>query len=178
MASPIIRTKRLVLKALSLEDAGQLFGYRSKPEIFQWQSWKPKSVEEAKQFILNATQGFNVRGTWFQLGIFENETMLLIGDIGLHFLENDHQMEIGFTVSTQYQRKGYGQEATKGVISFLFNDLKKHRIIASVDPKNMASMSLLERIGFRKEGYFKKSILIDNQWEDEVIYAMLEEELT
>jgi RimJ/RimL family protein N-acetyltransferase len=177
MESPILKTERLILKTLSDEDADKLFEYRSDPEVYRYQTWKPKTLGEAKDFIKKYTQEFNIEGTWFQLGIYEKERLLLIGDLGLHFLEpGNSQVEIGFTISKGYQRKGYGQEATKSVIGYLFKEMKKHRIVASVDPRNSASMALLENVGMRKEGHFKKSIWIDNQWVDDVIYAILEEE--
>jgi RimJ/RimL family protein N-acetyltransferase len=177
MKLPIIKTKRLVLKTLTDIDAEALFEYRSKPEIYQHQIWKPKKLEEVKDFIKKYTQGFNIEGTWFQLGIYEKVSNALIGDFGLHFMEpGDSQVEIGITIAKEHQRKGYGQEATKSVIGYLFKELNKHRIIASVEPRNIASIALLESVGMRKEGYFKKSIFIDNKWEDDVVYAILEEE--
>lgn len=68
MGLPIIKTKRLVLKALTDIDAEALFEYRSKPEIYQYQIWKPKQLEEVKDFIQKYTREFNLAGTWFQLG--------------------------------------------------------------------------------------------------------------
>jgi len=54
--------------------------------------------------------------------------------------------------------------------------LQKHRITASVDPDNTASLQLMERIGLRKEGHFVKSLFWKNKWVDDVIYAVLREE--
>ena len=100
----------------------------------------------------------------------------LIGDIGLHFLEGNDQIEIGFTIDPKFQRKGYAQEAVSAVIRLMFNDYGKHRIIASVDPQNQKSINLLEKLGFKKEGCFRKSVFIDGQWVDDCIYAVLREE--
>lgn len=177
MKSPVLKTERLVLQALTDQDADTLFRYRSDPEIFQYQTWKPETLGEAKDFIKAYTKGFNIKGTWFQLGIYEKEQMVLLGDIGVHFLESDDaQVEIGFTLAKPHQRKGYGLEAIKSVLGYLFKQMKKHRIIASVDPRNAASIALLESVGMRREGHFRKSILINGNWEDDVIYAILEEE--
>jgi RimJ/RimL family protein N-acetyltransferase len=177
MKPPILTTNRLVMKALTAEDAKPLFAYRSAPEISLYQTWKPGALDEAIDFIEKNTREFNIEGTWFQLGIYEKERETLIGDFGLHFIEPyNAQVEIGFTIAKEYQRKGYGQEATRSAIDYLFREMKKHRIMASVDPGNIPSIALLERVGMRKEGHFKKSIFIDGQWEDDVIYAILEEE--
>ena len=71
---------------------------------------------------------------------------------------------------------GYAQEALTGVISFLFNDLNKHRITASVDPDNLASIKMVKKLGFRKEAHFKESLNIDGTWVDDVIFAILNRE--
>ena len=130
-----------------------------------------------KNFIKNKTSKvIDKPDTWFQLGIFIKRKEELIGDIGIHFLSDNKQCEIGYTLSSDYQGKGYATEAVRSVINYLFYDLKKHRIIASVDPRNVKSIELLKRIGMRKEAHFKKSIWINNEWADDIIYAILREE--
>jgi RimJ/RimL family protein N-acetyltransferase len=62
------------------------------------------------------------------------------------------------------------------VVNYLFTDLGKHRIIASIDPRNTRSVKLLERLGMRKEAHFVKSVMIDGKWCDDCIYAILSEE--
>jgi len=62
------------------------------------------------------------------------------------------------------------------VIDYVFGELKKHRISASVDPNNIKSIRLLEQIGFRKEAHFIESLLLNGQWVDDVIYALLARE--
>ncbi len=54
--------------------------------------------------------------------------------------------------------------------------LKKHRVTASVDPNNGSSIRLLEKLGFRKEAHFIKSFYMNDQWYDDCIYSILEEE--
>ncbi len=62
------------------------------------------------------------------------------------------------------------------MINYLFNDLNKQRITCSIDPLNQASIKMVERLGFRKEAHFKQSILIDGEWYDDMVYAILKEE--
>jgi RimJ/RimL family protein N-acetyltransferase len=58
----------------------------------------------------------------------------------------------------------------------VFKDLKKHRIIVSIDPGNLNSIRLVERIGFRKEAHFVESLWINGNWVDDLIYAMIEKD--
>ena len=64
------------------------------------------------------------------------------------------QVEIGYTLSPQYQGKGYGVEAVHSIIDYLFNNLNKHRITASVDPENTKSINLIEKLGMRERSTF------------------------
>ena len=63
-----------------------------------------------------------------------------------------------------------------GIVDFLFGTLNKHRVIASIDPRNSASIRLIERLGFRKEAHFKKSYYLHEEWVDDIIYAKLKTE--
>ncbi len=171
-----IETDRLLIRILEIKDKDAFFRYRSMPEIYKYQAWRPKGIDEIEEFInKNISVCLNPRNTWIQLAVCLKEGQL-IGDIGVHFLEDDYQVEIGYTLSPEYQGNGYAVEAVKAVIKYAFTELKKHRIISSVDPDNIKSIKLLEKIGFRKEAHFIKSFRMDNQWYDDCVYAILEEE--
>lgn len=173
-----ISTERLVLRGIRISDAESIFKYRSNPQIYKFQGWRPQTLEEVKEFICEKVAKVpNESDTWYQLGILVKETDELVGDIGIHFIgEENKQVEIGFTMSLENQGKGYATEAVIGVINYLFGNLEKHRITASVDPRNTRSIALLERVGMRKEAHFRKSYWFDNEWTDDVVYAILKEE--
>lgn len=171
-------SERLLLKGIEVSDAESIFKYRSDPEIYKFQYWRPKSIQEVEDFLTNkVSRAPNIPDTWYQVGIFLKETHELIGDIGIHFIDDENsQVEIGYTLSPESQGRGYASEAVICIIDYLFNELNKHRITASVDPRNVKSIALLKRIGMRKEAHFKKSILFDGDWADDIVYAILEEE--
>jgi RimJ/RimL family protein N-acetyltransferase len=173
-----IETKRLNLRALTLSDASELFNYRSNKIANKFQSWIPDNINSAINFINNKIHPeINICGTWFQLGIIHKSYGKLIGDIGIHFLEEDNlQVELGYTLDKDYQRQGYAIEALKAVIDYIFNSLNKHRITASILADNYASIRLIENLQFRKEAHFHKSFLDDGIWLDDTTYAILKEE--
>jgi RimJ/RimL family protein N-acetyltransferase len=101
----------------------------------------------------------------------------VIGDVGIHFLgPENNQVEIGYTLDKRYRGHGYMTEALSEIIDYLVHSLNKHRIIASIDPINLDSMRLVERLGFRKEAHFKESLFFHGKWVDDVIYAILAKE--
>ena len=171
-----IYTQRLMLRRLEESDAESLFEYRSMPEVYFYQGFKPDTIKDALEFVRLRSEEPNIPGTRFQLAVCLRKTGKLIGDIGLKFLEDGKQMEIGYTIHPIYHGNGYGSEAVSAALDYLFRDLKKHRVTASIDPENHKSIRLCERLGMRKEAHFIKSLLINGSWADDVIYAILEEE--
>ena len=174
---PII-TQRLELRPLTLHDAEAMFAYRSDPSVAKYQGWKPESVEQTREFI-NTLSGVeaDTPGTWFQLGLVHRASGVLIGDCGLHFLEDDRrQSEIGITLSPSHQRHGYALEAVRAVLEYLFTGLGKHRVFASMDPRNTAVIELFKRVGMRQEAHLVESLWLNGEWVDDVIFAILERE--
>lgn len=172
-----INTERLQMRGISSGDAEALYKYRSDAETNQYQGWIPKTIDDAHQFLSKVAPEVNVYDTWFQFAIISKANGELIGDIGIHFFDVDrYQVEIGCTLSKDYHGKGFANEALKAMINYLFNDLNKQRITCSIDPLNQASIKMVERLGFRKEAHFKQSILIDGEWYDDVVYAILKDE--
>jgi RimJ/RimL family protein N-acetyltransferase len=178
LAPPQIATQRLSLAPLRPDNAAAFYEYRSDREVSRYQSWEPGSLDEAAQFI-NGLQSlaFDTPGTWFQLAIRPRDSSLLIGDLGVHFPADDpHQVEIGFTVAPKHQRQGFGIEAVTGLLGFLFGTLQKHRVFASVDPRNEPSIALLKRLEMRQEAHFRESLLINGEWVDDIVFGILASE--
>ena len=170
-----IKTERLLLRPLVMSDAEALFAYRSLPEVALFQSWQPESIDAVDAFLKdNESALLHTPDTWYQVAICLPDGML-IGDIGIHTLEND-QLELGYTLSPSFQGMGYASEAVGAIVREAFSRWNMHRIIASVDPANTASIRLLERLGFRKEAHHIQSYWMRGKWYDDCIYAMLRAE--
>lgn len=173
-----IETTRLLLRPIDRTDAKAIFEYRSDSAANKYQGWIPKTINEVDEFIGKISPEINIPNTWAQFAVVLKENNQLIGDIGIHFLDtaDNRQVEVGFTLNKLFRGKGYATEALAHVLSYLFNDLDKHRIIASIDPNNLDSIKVVEKLGFRKEAHFKKCILINREWTDDLVFAILGEE--
>lgn len=170
-----LRTERLILRTLEENDASRIFQYRSHPEVSRFQSWGTESIGDIKSHIKELfTEPPGTSGCWHQLGISLLSTGQLIGDCGFHILQAEpRQSEIGVTLDPDYQRQGYATEALRALLDYLFFTLGKYRVFASVDPRNIRSVTLMERIGLRKEAHFVKSLWFKGEWVDDLIYGML-----
>jgi putative acetyltransferase len=177
MPAPIIDTERLILDTLVPADTPALFAYRSHPDVSRYQNFAPHDQADAARFIADvAATPFDTPGTWFQFAIRTRHAHELIGDIGVHFFEDGHQAEIGFTLAPGRQDRGFATEAVSAVVEYLFTTLGKHRIIASVDPDNQPSIRLVRRLGLRQEGHCRQSLWFKGAWADELLFAILASE--
>jgi RimJ/RimL family protein N-acetyltransferase len=171
-------TPRLILRRLALPDCAAILAYRGLPEVARYQSWENPDLPSIRALIEQMI-GLepDTPGTWLQLGITLRESGNLIGDCGLHFpADEPRQAEFGITLSPAFQKRGYALEALKAVLAYFFATLGKHRVYASVDPENSASIALLERAGLHKEAHFRQSLWFKGRWVDDVIFAILEQE--
>lgn len=171
----MITTKRTLLRPIQKSDNEDIFSYRSDADTNKFQGWIPKTLAEVDNFINKKPNEFNIPGSWYQLVIEDSETKEILGDVGVHFID-PLQCEIGCTISKKHHQKGYATEALIALIGYLFHDLNKHRITASIDPENTDSIRLFEKLKFRKEAHFKQSLLLNGQWVDDVVYAVLSSE--
>jgi len=145
-----IVTARLRLDALRDEDADALFAYRSDPAVARFQGWKPASVTDAKRFI-ETQYGIapDTPGTWWQRAIRLRDSGELIGDLGLHFMD-DATVEVGISLAPAHQRHGYAREALEVMLDFVLGGLRKRRAVAQVAPRNFMCMRLLEGVGMHR----------------------------
>jgi aminoglycoside 6'-N-acetyltransferase len=70
---------------------------------------------------------------------------------------DSRQCEMGFTIAPGYQGRGYAAGAVRLLLGYLFTARGKHRVTACCDPRNAASVALLERLGMRREGHLRQS---------------------
>lgn len=172
-----LATARLRLRRLLPGDGEVLFGYRSDPNVRCYQAC-PENAAAAAEFVIQQQQvAFDTPGTWAQVGVELREAGLLIGDLGVHFLEGERgQVELGFTIAPSFQRRGYARETMTALLGHLFEDGRKHRVILRMDASNRAAVALATSLGFRKEGHFMKSFWSGDHWADEVLCGMLRSE--
>jgi RimJ/RimL family protein N-acetyltransferase len=174
----VILTDRLQINDLNPSDAQALFNYRSDAKVALFQSWIPESVDDVRAFIIrNVSTPFGQDDSWYQLAIRSVDSDELLGDLGVHFVSDDgHQVEIGFTIAPAHQRKGFGTLAVVALLNYLFTVLNKHRVFASVDPRNEASMALLRNVGMRQEAHFRQSLFWKGEWVDDIVFGLLRSE--
>lgn len=171
---------RLWLRPFKPQDAPVFSKYRSDEQVALYQGWDaPYTLDQANTFIQVMEKAiFPTPGEWYQIAIELTETGQMIGDCAVHILDDDipRQAEIGFTLSPEYQGKGFAFEAVTTLLNYIFGDLGLHRVAAICDEENTSCVRLLEQIGMRQEGLMKEASWFKGHWSSEYHYAILRTE--
>ena len=178
MKSPIIETSRLILSLLTLEDIPLFTAYRNDPEISWYQSWFPVTEQAVRELVLQHQQiSFGTQDQWFQFGLRRKTDQLLIGDIGIHFLDDQFQSaEIGYAIALPYQRQGFAQESVEAMLNFCFTKTPLIQINATCDDRNTASILLLEKVGFIRQNIRPNAIHLRGEWCTEVDFNFIRQQ--
>lgn len=136
------------LRRLAPTDLAAFQAYRSDPEVGRWQGWMPKPDAEALAFLQEmAAIPWFVPGQWTQLGIADDDTGELLGDIGIHVSADGRDAEFGFTLARAAQGRGIAKAAVHATMAVVFQQTRAERIHAQTDARNTACIRLLERLG-------------------------------
>jgi ribosomal-protein-alanine N-acetyltransferase len=175
MQKLLINSKRLVIRNLKPSDLHDFFRYRSNPAVTKYQGFDTMTLEQAEAFIdSHKLRPFGQPGEWVQYAIENNQTHKLIGDCAIRLDRHDARIaQVGITMSHLEQQKGYATETLTAILDFLFAIKDFHRVVEIVDAENTASVRMLERVGFKKEGHFVENIFFKGNWGSEFQYAML-----
>ena len=85
--------------------------------------------------------------------------------------------EIGFGIPEEsYRRRGYGSEGVRLLVAYLFSGYSTERIAAFTDIDNLPAQSIMENLGFQREGIIRKGLFRDGSWHDVAMYAILRDE--
>lgn len=174
-----LATPRLCLRRFRDSDAEAFAGYRSDPAVARYQSWDaPYPLERARRFVAAmATEPGDLPGEWLQLAVTLAGDDALVGDCAFApQSEEPRTVEIGFTIAPEHQGRGYAREAVSSLLGYLFDQLGKHRVTASCDPRNLPSVRVLEAVGMRQEGHLVDSTWAKGEWSDDLLFALLRRE--
>jgi [ribosomal protein S5]-alanine N-acetyltransferase len=177
MTFDIITTERLLLRKITPIVLRQLFEDYSDKEIkhiLGIETDEALGNERAKYKLGLST--FNRSFLYFHL--LDPVSEINIGWCGYHtwYLQH-HRAEIGYVLAKEnYRQKGLMTEAMTAIIHYGFNAMNLHRIEAFVGSDNVASLSIMERFHFKKEGLLREHYVVNNRMEDSLVFSLLKHE--
>jgi len=110
--------------------------------------------------------------------IFRKSDQVLVGGLTLANIRRGCAQagSLGYWMGAAFARQGHMTAAVTALIPFAFGTLRLHRIEAACIPANSASIRLLEKTGFRREGFARQYLCIDGVWQDHLLYARLKDD--
>jgi [ribosomal protein S5]-alanine N-acetyltransferase len=174
---PVIETKRLVLREVTNEDAYSILDYLSDEEVMKYYGLEPfNSIQDAIDEI-SWYQSIQNNKTGIRWGITLKDKGVVIGSCGFHKISSQHfRTEIGFELSKEQWRKGIAFEAVEAIISYGFEHMNFNRIEALIEPPNLSSQRLVEKLGFMREGLLRNYEFTRGKFEDLYMYSLLKQD--
>lgn len=107
--------------------------------------------------------------------VFRKEDSALVGGLVLASIRRGvaQSGSLGYWIGLPFARRGYMAAALSALIPAAFEVLRLHRLEAACIPTNVASIRLLEKTGFQREGYAREYLCINGSWQDHLLYARL-----
>jgi RimJ/RimL family protein N-acetyltransferase len=172
-----LRTERLTLRIMTLDDAEDIHAYRSREDVCRYIPHEPRGLEEVRAKVAEyaEAQMLATDGDYWQLAV--ERAGRVIGDVYFAIASVQHQTgEIGWSLHPDFQGQGYMTEAATAILRLAFTELEVHRVKAVLDARNDASAALCRRLGMRQEGHFLQDEWFKGEWSDTLVFGLLASE--
>jgi Acetyltransferases, including N-acetylases of ribosomal proteins len=169
-----MKTERLIIRELKIEDALDMYEYTNKPEVSKFLTWEPHlNVEQDREFINKVLSNKDKESYYFGI-VLAADLQKLIGCIHIYDVNERHKRcEISYILNPDYSGKGYATEAVAAVIKWIFMTLGLRRVQALCIEGNVKSECLMKRCGMQYEGLLKNyAVLKDGKSYSMKIYSI------
>lgn len=174
---PVLTTERLVLRETAARDVQAVFDMESDAIAMRYWSKPPmQHVSEAQASVERAMRYFedHVGLRW---SITRASDDVMLGQCSLfEFNEQCARAEIGYGLDRRHWGQGIMNEALNAVVGHAFGPLGLRRLEADIDPRNIASVRALERLGFAREGLLRERWVVADEISDSVLMGLLARE--
>ena len=111
--------------------------------------------------------------------IFRSRDQVLLGGLTLANVRRGVAQagSLGYWMGEPYAGRGHMTAAVRALLPFTFGALRLHRVEAACIPTNAASIRLLEKTGFTREGFARQYLCINGIWQDHLLYARLKDDV-
>jgi ribosomal-protein-alanine N-acetyltransferase len=183
LSSPgVIRTERVLLRHPSMPDFGQWAALRSESRVFlaPWEPVWPADdlTRVAFRRRIRRYQRDMRNGTGYPFFVFTPDGDTLLGGLTLTHVQRGvtQSCSLGYWMGAAHAGKGFMTAAVKAAVILAFDTLHLNRVEAACLPNNAASIRLLEKVGFTREGYARRFLCIDGKWQDHLLYGMVRDD--
>lgn len=170
----IVKGQRVVLRLPAESDGAEFLAVNRRSAKFNRGLASPPTT--MRQFDAFISRNDKPDGACFL--ICRAQDGAVMGSIALSqiFLGGFRSAYVGYQIGEEFSRQGYMTEVLQLMLRHAFVKLKLHRLEANIQPENAASIALVKRAGFVKEGYSRRYLKISGRWCDHERWAILVED--
>jgi RimJ/RimL family protein N-acetyltransferase len=161
------------------EDFEALHAMRSDAEVARYLYEEPFSPAQTRDLLTRKVAGTSWanEGDWLSAAVVERESGITVGDVGMCWVsERDKTAEIGFIFDPRRQGKGFATESARALVDWAFGAARLRRVVGRTEARNTASSRVLEKLGMRLEAHFVENEWVKDEWQSELVYAILDRE--
>lgn len=174
---PALEGERLRLRGFRENDLDDFYAVHSDPVVNRYWSFAAwTELAQARDYFASAVGGRDATKMlcW---ALAERDSDRLIGATTLFALNRAQgRAEIGYALRSSHWGRGYAQEALRLALEHAFDGLALRRVEADIDPRNVGSCTLVERLGFVREGLLRERWHVADETCDSAIYGLLARE--
>jgi RimJ/RimL family protein N-acetyltransferase len=174
----VIRGERLYLRAIERDDLERCHDWMNDEDLRSTLAQRyPMSLSREADWIERTTRGQDPSRLTLAICLFEGDRH--IGNCGLEAIDRDNAAAtFGIFIGEKDCRgKGLGEEATRTLCRYGFDEMNLHKIRLDVHAGNTAALQTYERVGFRKEGLLREEAYRRGRYIDVVRMGLLRGEL-
>ena len=173
-----IRTDRLELRQLQPDDLDAWAALEGDPDVVRYLYIDVQTRSQSAERLAAAIPqvSLDTEHDTLQLAVCRRDTGEMVGHVLLARTSRLHRSgEVGWVIAPGHAGQGFATEAARALLGVGFG-LGLHRIVARADARNAASIRVMERLGMRLEAHLVENEWVKDEWTDEVIAAILEDE--
>ena len=174
-----IQTERLILRRPALTDVDAIHAFQSREDVCTYLLFSPRDRASVEAKVAESTTKTRLEkpGDYLQPTMERRDDGSVMGQMYVTIDSLDNEcLEIGWIMHPDYAGRGYATEAAFALLDFAFRTVGAHRVIATLDPANDASVRVCHRLGMRKEAHFLEDMRVQGEWADTGVYAILNRE--
>ncbi|MGM9987849.1 MAG: GNAT family N-acetyltransferase [Bacillaceae bacterium] len=146
------QTERLFLRKLTEADSARLLEIWSHPEVTKFMNITPFTDEEQVKGMIQFLNGLADENKGIRYAIIEAQSDTIIGTCGFNSLDFEQASgEIGYELDKAFWGNRYGPEAIICLLTYAFEELHFSKVIAKVEPENINSIRVLQKLQFTLE---------------------------
>ncbi|MCG1028999.1 GNAT family N-acetyltransferase [Virgibacillus halodenitrificans] len=177
MAFPELETPRLQLVEIKKKHIVHYYNILSMDEVTRYYGMDPLEKESDAINMINSFRHNYESKRGIRWGIIIRDMQEFAGTLGLNNLSLwSKKAELGYELHPNYWNQGIITEAARSVLNYAFSELALVRMGAVTYPQNIASIAVLEKLGFQKEGLLRRYLYQNNQSHDAYIFSLLNDE--